>query len=269
MGSNNETGCIKTISLLAGIATIIGVVIAMLTWVMPFNPIGSSPLASRPTEQPVSTEIHPLATDTLFPSPTNTPKPAQLVEDFQMLSLESQSEISAPETNLGLGPGLNYLIDIPFETGWKISTQCSHIQERPTTVTLNADVTAPQYVYLLLQAGWGIIEYRDKRIGNIRLNFSDGSSLDVSLTLGYNIRDWTRDDPQAVTTVFSTDLQSAWEGTAPDGRRGGMDVLTIRIPNKKDRLTDIQISDVSQTTIGNINPCIHLMAVTVKYLREE
>jgi hypothetical protein len=256
MGSNNETGCVKVISIVAGIATIIGVIFAIVAWLMPFSPVGSSPIA-------------PVLTDIPFSSPTNTPKPIQIIEDFQTVSLESKSEMALPETNLGLAPGLNYLLDIPFETGWKFSTQCSHIPERPTIVTLNANISSPHYVYILLQAGWGSIEYRDIQIGNIKLNFSDGSIIDTSLSLGYNIRDWSRDDPQAVTTVFSTDLQPAWEGTAPDGRLGGMDILTIRIPEKKDSLTNIEISDVSQTTAGSMNPCIHIMAVTVKHFREE
>ncbi len=256
MGSNTETGCVKVISVLAGIASIIGVIVAIVAWLMPLSPVGSSPLAPNPT-------------DTVFSSPTNTPKSIQIVEDFQTVSLESQSEMALPETNLGLASGLNYLLDIPFETGWKFSTQCSHMPERPTIVTLNTNISSPHYVYVLLQAGWGITAYRDIQIGNIRLNFSDGSVIDTSLSLGYNIRDWSRDDPQAVTTVFSTDLQSAWEGTAPDGRLGGMDILTIRIPEKKDVLTSIEFSDVSQTTAGNMNPCIHVMAVTVKYFHEE
>jgi len=256
MGSNNETGCVKVIGVVAGIATIIGVIFAIVAWLMPFSPIGSSPIA-------------PALTNIPFSPSTSTPKSIQMIEDFQTVSLESQSEMALPETNLGLASGLNYLLDIPFETGWKFSTQCSHMPERPTIVTINANISNPHYVYVLLQAGWGITAYQDIQIGNIRLNFSDGSFIDTSLSLGYNIRDWSRDDPQAVTTVFSTDLQSAWEGTAPDGRLGGMDILTIRIPEKKDTLTNIEFSDVSQTTTGNMNPCIHVMAVTVKYFREE
>src|SRR5215216_6605487 len=48
MGANNETGFAKTIAILAGIATIVGVVIAILNWLMPFSPVGSSPLAPSP-----------------------------------------------------------------------------------------------------------------------------------------------------------------------------------------------------------------------------
>jgi len=32
-------------------------------------------------------------------------------------------------------------------------------------------------------------------------------------------------------------------------------------------LKSIVISDVSQATAGNINPCIHLVALTAKHLR--
>jgi len=49
MGATNETGFAKTIAILAGIATIVAVVIAILDWLMPFSPVGSSPLAPSPT----------------------------------------------------------------------------------------------------------------------------------------------------------------------------------------------------------------------------
>lgn len=73
MSLSNDSGCVKMIGVFAGIATIIGVIIAFLAWVIPFSPTGSSPLASWSTKQSVNTEIYPQETDTLLPPPTNTP----------------------------------------------------------------------------------------------------------------------------------------------------------------------------------------------------
>ena len=81
MSSNNESGCVKTIGVLAGIATIIGVAIAILTWLMPFIPIGQSPLDSHQTNQQSNgqpsnnTVIPSFATNTFSPPPTDTPLP--------------------------------------------------------------------------------------------------------------------------------------------------------------------------------------------------
>ncbi len=76
MRSNNESGCAKIISILAGVATIIGGIIAILTWLMPFNPIGPSPLASPQTHQQSNGEsLSELPTSTFLPLPTDTPSP--------------------------------------------------------------------------------------------------------------------------------------------------------------------------------------------------
>jgi hypothetical protein len=75
MSSNNETGCVKIIGLIAGIATIIGVIIAVLNWLMPFNPIGVSPFASDSAKSQVNTKVPQSATDFL-PTPTNTLLPS-------------------------------------------------------------------------------------------------------------------------------------------------------------------------------------------------
>jgi len=51
MESTNGSGCAKTIAILASIATIIAVVIAVLAWLLPFSPVGTSPLAPRSSEK--------------------------------------------------------------------------------------------------------------------------------------------------------------------------------------------------------------------------
>lgn len=221
---------------------------------------------------PVSIELAPMPTsqnDIVSQPPVEiSPTPQLITEKFQMLSLESLSELSSPETNLGLTPGQYSASDIPFMVGWKSSTQCSHIPERPQSLFIETNISNSQYAYFLLQAGWGWSRYRDKKIGEIIFHFTDNSSVTTSLSLGYNIRDWSRDnDSNVVTLVFSPDVFSAWEGTAPDGRKGGIDMLTIRIPsdNANQTLSGIEILDSSASTVGDVDPCIHLIAATVKY----
>jgi hypothetical protein len=53
MSSNSDTGCAKIVGTLAGLASIVGVIIAFFAWIMPFHPTGSSPIArQQPTTQP-------------------------------------------------------------------------------------------------------------------------------------------------------------------------------------------------------------------------
>jgi len=64
-------------------------------------------------------------------------------------------------------------------------------------------------------------------------------------------------------------VSEAWRGTLPDNVVGGMDILTIPIlSNYQDKtLEKFVLSDTSLTTTGNLNPCVHLLAVTVKHRR--
>lgn len=249
------------------IATIVVAVIVLLVLLA----IGWRPTSVGIDAGPVSIELAPMT-----PSPNNngsqqtveaSPTPP-LTEKFQMISLEPYSELSAPETNLGLAPGQYSASDIPFTVGWKASTQCSHIPERLQSIVIETNIPNSKFAYFLLQAGWGWSRYRDKKIGEIIFHFADGSSATTSLSLGYNIRDWSRNnDSNVVTLVFSPDVFSAWEGTAPDGRKGGIDMLTIRIPPDKTNqtLSGIEILDLSESSVGDVDPCIHVIAVTVKY----
>lgn len=222
------------------------------------NPVSSLPI---PQPGPTVTENTPViaeatATDLLIP-------------DFQTVSLQTVSELSTPEINLGLEPGPQTLADIPFETGWKATTQCSHLRDRPTTIRRDTNISSPTEVYLLLQAGWGLEGFDNQEIANVRLGFDSGDEVQLPLILGSNIRDWSRGD-NAVTTASSPTLQLAWEGTDEGtGTRGGMDILTIEIPDehRSSILTYIELEDTTLVTTGDINPCVHLLAITIKYLR--
>ena len=200
--------------------------------------------------------------------PTQPPPTASQVRDYQMISLR---ELGSPEaSNLGLKAGTNTLLGIPFETGWTVTTQCEDRSSLPTTIQLDVAIPQPLNVYLLLQAGWATQQFAGKELGAVSLSFSDGEHIEIPLIVGFNIRDWARNKPEAVSTATSPTLREAWQGTAPDGTTiGGMDVLTIEIPSeyRRSTLASIQIADTSSMTAGSQNPCIHLLAVTVENLR--
>ncbi len=182
--------------------------------------------------------------------------------NYTPVSLKQQASAPTSESNLGLAPGDAQFQGIPFELGWKTTTQCQPpFEVQPTDIQLDVNIFRPLNVYLLLQAGWGLVDYNGNQFGQVVLTFSDGSQRTTVLTLGDNIRDWARERPNAVIEAHSPYLHQAWEGTAPDGTPGRIDMLTIDIPEKysNQTLESIQITDTSD----EIDPCIHLLAVTV------
>ncbi len=213
----------------------------------------------RPTQQ-----SNP-ALPTMFP--TRLPSAIPQVVDYAFLDLQPYSELTSPETNLGLPPGTNTLNGIPFQNGWKVTTQCTSTSDRPVEVAVSTNIPNPIAVYVLFQAGWGITPFDGMQVGTISLYFSSGGIQVENLILGYNIRDWARNKPDAVSTISSPMVVEAWRGTLPDSVIGGMDILTIPVESayQSDVLNRFVLSDTTLTTTGQLNPCVHLLAVTVKY----
>ena len=191
----------------------------------------------------------------------------QTLHSYETISLR---QLGLPEeSNLGLNAGTNNLLDISFETGWTVSTQCADRSSQPATIQLDGIFSQPINLYLLLQAGWATQQFNGKELGAVSLIFSDGEHIEVPLIVGFNIRDWSRNNPEAVSTATSSTLREAWRGITPDGTIGGIDILTIEVPNEYRRLalTSIQVADTSRVTVGSQDPCIHLLAITVEHLR--
>ncbi len=218
---------------------------------------GSNKQPSLPPSSPIAS----------IPPDNFEPSPVPEIE-YVYLDLQSYSELTEPETNLGLPPGTNSLLGIPFVNGWKATTQCTSMPDRPTSISVDTSISKPIEVYVLFQAGWGITPFNGQQIGAIDLYFSEGSH-EETLILGYNIRDWARNKSDAVSTLSSPMVTEAWRGTLPDGVIGGMDILTITIPNsyKQSTMTRFVLLDTTLTTTGNMNPCVHLLAVTLKHLK--
>lgn len=186
---------------------------------------------------------------------------------FVPISLKSYSEISSPETNLGMEPGFHNIQGIDFENGWRISTKCNDnlYKDVYDSYNISAGVENVKSVYFLIQAGWAFNEDMDKHIGSIQLDFADGSKLVEELILGNNIRDWTRDKSISATTVSADNIFEAWRGTA-HGYTGGVDILRLDIPNsmQKGYLDNILIQDLTQENLENIDPCIYVLGITLE-----
>ncbi len=221
---------------------------------------------------PIDIEMEPPATPlttTVQPNWSTPKTPTPPIVEYVTLNLQPYSELSVAETNLGLPPGNNTLNGIPFYNGWKVTTQCTSTADRPTEVQIETNISNPLEVYVLFQAGWGITPFSGMQVGSITLYFADGNAQTENLILGYNIRDWARNKSDAVSSISSPMVTEAWRGTLPDNVIGGMDILTLPIQPtyQSSTLTRFVLSDTTLTTTGNLNPCIHLLAVTIKHVR--
>ncbi len=185
---------------------------------------------------------------------------------WHFINLEPYSPVGHPEdenTLLGLSPGIYTISGIPFELGWTASTQCSSpgLHEASEELTIPVEVDNAQNVYLLIQAG-NATPYTGEEIGQIVLQFSDGSQQKTTLVVGTNIRDWSSSSGQTLSSPY---IIGAYEGSNPDKTiRGHMDVLDIPVSQPEKKLASIRILDVTRATVGSIDPCLHVPAITVK-----
>lgn len=67
MNSNGDTGCVKLLAILGGLAAIVSVIIGVLAWLTPFSPIGPSPFARQTETQKAL--VSQTVTATAIPSP--------------------------------------------------------------------------------------------------------------------------------------------------------------------------------------------------------
>lgn len=189
---------------------------------------------------------------------------------FQTITLVGITDVRQIEVyNLGLKEGVNILDNIPYETGWKATTQCHDRKELPESMSimLREGVSLPIEAYLLIQAGWGIKQHLGKPIGNVIFLFDNGAQLDIQLVLGENIRDWAEDDPIAVTTEKSEMLEVVYKGYDSNLKKyGHIDRLLITFPKEFHRLTitKIILLDTSTNNVGSLDPCLHLLGLTIK-----
>lgn len=218
------------------------------------------------TAEAISVIGEETAVSTPTPQPTTTPIPS-LAPVFHIVSLENSSILAEPESNLGLGAGQTTLHGIPFEHGWKVSTTCALNSEgRQARYDFSAEGLTAVKLHLLLQAGQGLITFSDQKIGELIVVFENGLSFAEPLILGQNIRDWRSALPeQYVNRVTSSHIEEAWRGKAGniDGR---IDHLTLTLPHasQNEPIQTIQLVDSSLGLVGNNDPCIHLLALTIE-----
>jgi len=185
--------------------------------------------------------------------------------NYQGISLEGISTIRFKESNLGLTPATQVLEGIPFDFGWHFESQSEAKKQYPTSFSIKTHVQNPTNVYFLIQAGWGYDFYKDKKIGEISLQFSDGAIYHIPLILGENVRDWSVTNERAVRSLTSTFIEEAWAGDSTAGK-GRIDMLTIPIVGdlRGRELAAVEFVDTSVEYAGSKDPNIHILGITVE-----
>lgn len=128
----------------------------------------------------------------------------------------------------------DFLFDgVPFEIKGGTSIFDSNAFDRTTTnaeLPLQPPIRNVGSLYLLINAGGGVIEYEGMEVGEINLVFSDGTLQQTKLTLGNNIREWAIGNPfDLVKTANSQSLIEVWKGRNKDDNEAVIDVLEIPI----------------------------------------
>ncbi|MEM7800697.1 MAG: serine/threonine-protein kinase [Chloroflexota bacterium] len=226
-----------------------------------------------PTAKPTATEIPAVSTETASPLPaetieafptasaTFTPPPI-----FTSILLDSVSTLTEPTGDLGVPVGQVEFEGIPFDFGWKFSTQCGNSEAalaRPKSANLGLSIPNPQKLHLLFQGGDMGTKYNKQSAGFIELEFSSGETFNLPLTVGFNIRDWQRENMLFVTALSSSSQAvSVHESVLSNGSVGGIDLLTLEFTPEQQASTLISIR--IEDTSSEASPCLHIMAATVE-----
>jgi hypothetical protein len=117
-------------------------------------------------------------------------------------------------------------------------------QNKPDSEVIPVDASNVCAVHFLIAAGhgWpqrGGVTLLYRRIGYIRMRFSDGGEQTVNLVLGRNIREWAfGNDPKLVTEIDTSQAKPAW--LSHDSRRR-IDLLSAQIEHGPKHINRIEI----------------------------
>ena len=205
---------------------------------------------------------------TVTPSPSpGSPQPS--TSGYSALSLAGIANGNIVDGYVDPPLGRVNLAGVPFDLGRgeTFTSQASSLTGYPTSARLVANVANPQAVYLLLTGGNVFNRFAGQAVGQARLAFDDGYTLPIDLTVGVNLREWKHFGQDTVATKSSPDLVEVWRGANRyDAGTAIIDMLTIAVPSawQGRRLTGIEIVDRSTEAVGELDPAINWLGVTVR-----
>lgn len=241
------------------------------------TPTSTTPTLPAPATQSIATatvaEFSPTDTVTPEDTPTSNTMPTPLVETFYFtISIAAVATnrtdggyTDPPSGNTILG---GILFNLPDGRN-SVTTQAKAeaFKSNPTEIRLtNFGIKSPRSVHLLITGGSTSLAFKNKKVGEIHLIFSDNQSQSVDLIPGVNLREWKTYGDHNVTTTSAPNIAQVWTGENNfDSSLAIIDMLTINIPSnyQNSTLVAIEIYDTSEQTVGDLNPAINLIGVTV------
>ncbi len=229
--------------------------------------------AARPT--PIATQTAtatPLPTATLSLSATPARKiapkaPLAASRQFLTISLQEVANASSADGYVDPPVGDVVLSDVLFSLskGASITTQAVPLPDNPTSISLPVDAEGPQMVYLLLTGGDLYSRFTGRTVGSVRLVFGGGQAYMVDLVVGQNLREW-KYSSDVVTSATDPALTEVWRGTNHfDSSAAVIDMLTIPVPLalQSGSLASIEVTDLSLEALGDFDPALNLLGVSV------
>lgn len=224
------------------------------------------------------------ATVTLYPTPTPTlpatPSPTLLPAVIAVATFTPElviAYVSLPLTTVANGEmdfnsppsGLVTLQNIPFQIEshiFKSQASSAPYNTAPTRAVLPADMARAYRLYLLLNAGNGFLQFKDRPIGRLNVVCNETTYTASDLQLGREIREWH----SANNVVSSASrVQQVWQGTIAghSNLTGQIDMLIVDLPRacQDDRLTAIELVDTSVESVQSLDPALNLIAITVEH----
>lgn len=220
-----------------------------------------------PTAAPTAT-----AAATATPAPTTAPTiPSVAVgAGSRYVTFPLQGLANAAMTEGYVDPPLGRVtlggVLFDLGVGGSVTTQAVSLPDNPKSAVLRVDVAAPQEVALLLTGGNLFRRFQGQRVGLVRLAFADGAEHQVPLVAGENLREWKLSGDGMVTAASSPLLLEVWRGgNRHDNGVAVIDLLRIPIPTEmqSDRLTAIEVRDLSLEMLGDLDPAINWLGVSV------
>lgn len=236
-----------------------------------------TPTVVAPTNTATGLPTATLAPTTAPPTPTEPPPTSSPVPPTPTLawvaraypiSIAGQANASTENgyeiPPLGQIELAGVLFDLPGGRN-SVTTQAEPLPENPTLVSIPTQIERPQRVQLLLTGGDLFSQYMDQRIGVVRLRFASGATQEVSLTGGYNLREWKILDQATVATTTDPNVREVWRTASRDGGFGIIDMLTIDIAsdNRSSTLVSVDVVDTSTQDVGSLDPAINLIGLSV------
>ena len=246
------------------------------------EPTETSTPSSVPTETPVPTSPPPptaTPVPTATPLPTATPVPIEPPQEtdrqlgYYPIPIGDQANANTTEGYVDPPLGSVQLNDVSFDLdqGKSITTQANPLPNNPTNLSFAVDLANPQAVYLLITAGDLYNKFSDKKLGEVRLRFSNGDTHVIALVAGNNIREWKHYQDNVVSTTTNPLVTEVWSGSNNDDTGTAViDMLHIDVPQayRTQSLTAIEILDLSQEIVGEMDPAINLLGITIAVMQD-